>query len=255
MAEERFFVFARTRQPALRDELVGEYLPFAYGLAHRYARRGEPVEDLEQVAALALVKALDRFDPDRGVKFTTFAAPTIIGELKRHFRDKGWAVQVPRRLQELYLELGKTAARLSQELGRSPTVSELAAVVGATEENVLEAMELGQTAYQGTSLDQPASDDETATIGERLTADSNTVEEASTRTSLRNLLGCLPDRERTILYLRFFEDMTQSDIAEQVGLSQMHVSRLIRQSLDELRSLARRERDSDRELETSDDLT
>ncbi|HLG01839.1 MAG TPA: SigB/SigF/SigG family RNA polymerase sigma factor [Acidimicrobiia bacterium] len=239
MVESQLTLYARTRDPAVRDEIVKEYLGFAHGLSHRYARRGEPVEDLEQVAAMALVKAVDRFDPERGVKFTTFAAPTIIGELKRHFRDKGWAVQVPRRLQELYLELGKTAGRLSQELGRSPTVAELAGVVGASEEDVLEAMELGQTAYQGASLSQPTGDGEGTTIADRLVANDNPVEEASTNASLRSLLNRLPERERTILYLRYFEDMTQSDIADRVGLSQMHVSRLIRQSLTEMRRAAR----------------
>lgn len=240
MADARFAEFARTQDPSLRDAIIEEFLPFARGLAHRYARRGEAMEDLEQVAAMALVKALDRFDPERGVKFTTFAAPTIIGELKRHFRDKGWAVQVPRRLQELYLELGKTASRLSQELGRSPTIQELAATVSAGEEEVLEAMELGQTAYQGASLDRPTGgDDDTATVADRLVAEDDTLEEASVRASLRALLDRLPERERHILYLRFFEDRTQSDIADEVGLSQMHVSRLIRQSLSELRSIAR----------------
>lgn len=239
MENTKFAEYAAARDPRVRDELIREYLGFAHGLSHRYARRGEPVEDLEQVAALALLKAVERFDPERGVKFTTFAAPTIIGELKRHFRDKGWAVQVPRRLQELYLELGKTAARLAQELGRSPTVTELAQVVGASEEDVLEAMELGQTAYQGASLNQPTGDDESSTVADRLVAGENTVEEASTKASLRTLLNVLPERERTILYLRYFEDMTQSDIAEQVGLSQMHVSRLIRQSLNDLRRIAR----------------
>lgn len=233
--DERFERYASGDLRA-RDSIVEEFLPFAHGLARRYARRGVPVEDLEQVAAMALVKAIDRFDPERGVKFTTFAAPTIIGELKRHFRDHGWTVQVPRRLQELYLELGKTASRLSQELGRSPTVQELAETVGAHEDEVLEAWELGRSAYQGTSLDRPTGEDDDETrLSDRLGGADAEIEASQARASLRQLLRHLPERERHIVYLRFFEDLTQSEIAERVGISQMHVSRLIRQSLDELR--------------------
>lgn len=238
MSDERFGAYARSRDGGLRDQLVGEYLAFAHGLARRYARRGEAIEDLEQVAAFALVKALERFDPGRGVKFTTFATPTIVGELKRHFRDRGWAVQVPRRLQELYLELGKAVASLSQEFGRSPTVPELAAAVGAGEEDVIEAMELGRGAYQGASLHQPAGENDATTIEERLRSTDDTLEEATTRASLDSLLRKLGERERQILTLRFFKDMTQSEIAEKVGLSQMHVSRLIRQSIERLQELA-----------------
>jgi len=236
MLEDLFDRYARTGDAAARDAIVSEYLAFARGLARRYSRRGEALEDLEQVAALALVKALDRFDPGRGVRFTSFAAPTIIGELKRHFRDKGWAVQVPRRLQELYLEVGKAAPALAQELGRSPTIGELADHVGANAEDVVEAMELGRTAYQGTSLDRPAGDDpDGGTIADGLAASNDTLAEASTRASLHGLLERLPERERHIIYLRFFEERTQADIAEEIGVSQMHVSRLIRQSLAQLR--------------------
>lgn len=220
-----------------RDVLVEEHLGFAHALARRYTRRGIALEDLEQVAAMALVKAADRYDPDRGVKFTSFAAPTIIGELKRHFRDKGWAVQVPRRLQELSLEVGKLSAELNQSLGRAPTVAELAQEVGTDEEEVLEALELSGVAYKGASLDQPVGggDDEMLTLADQLQAEDTPEETATVRTTLRTLLRTLPARERRILELRFFDDMTQSEIADDVGLSQMHVSRLIRQSLDRLR--------------------
>lgn len=220
-----------------RDVLVEEHLGFAHALARRYTRRGIALEDLEQVAAMALVKAADRYDPDRGVKFTSFAAPTIIGELKRHFRDKGWAVQVPRRLQELSLEVGKLSAELNQNLGRAPTVTELAEEVGTDEEEVLEALELSGVAYKGASLDQPVGggDDETLTLADQLQAGDTPEAAATARATLRALLTTLPARERRILELRFFDDMTQSEIAGDVGLSQMHVSRLIRQSLEKLR--------------------
>ncbi|HVM40315.1 MAG TPA: SigB/SigF/SigG family RNA polymerase sigma factor [Acidimicrobiia bacterium] len=239
MTDQEFTEYSETGDKAVRDRLIEEHVSFARRLAHRYARRGEPIEDLEQVASLALVKAVERFDPERGVKFTTFAASTIIGELKRHFRDRGWAVQVPRRVQETYLELGQTVGRLSQELGRSPTITELAETMGCTEEDVLEAMEVGRTAYQGVSLDEPVSDGEGETRrAELLGAVDPEVTMAPERASLRALLSTLPERERKILYLRFFEERTQAEIAEEVGVSQMHVSRLIRQSIDQLRAIA-----------------
>lgn len=223
-----------------RDVLVEEHVGFAHALARRYTRRGIALEDLEQVAAMALVKAADRYDPERGVKFTSFAAPTIIGELKRHFRDKGWAVQVPRRLQELSLELGKLSAELNQALGRAPTVTELADEVGTDEEDVIEALELSGVAYKGASLDQPVgnADDQTLTLADQLEAGDEPESAATARATLRTLLATLPARERRILELRFFHDKTQSEIADEVGLSQMHVSRLIRQSLDQLRGRA-----------------
>lgn len=235
-----FVEYARTRDASVRDRLIEEHLSFARRLAYRYARRGEAVEDLEQVASLALVKAVDRFDPERGVKFTTFAASTVIGELKRHFRDRGWAVQVPRRVQETYLELTQTLSRLAQEQGRSPTIAELAEAMDMDAEAVVEAMEVGRTAYQGVSLDEPVSDGDTETSrAELIGSDDPDLTFAAERTSLRSLLARLPVRERRILYLRFFEERTQAEIAEEVGVSQMHVSRLLRQSMDQLRRYAR----------------
>lgn len=230
----QFVAFSGTRDPALREELVTANLGLARLLARRFANRGEPHDDLFQVASLALVKSVDRFDPDQGVEFSTFATRTIVGELKRHFRDKGWAVRAPRRMQELYLELGHVTATLSQELGRSPTVSELAASTGTSSESVLEALEAG-SAYRSSSIDAPGEFDEpmSASLG---TADPN-FEGVDDRDQLAKLLAVLAPRERLILQLRFFDGLTQSEIAARVGISQMHVSRLLTGSLSHLREL------------------
>src|SRR5579875_3240444 len=235
-----FVTFVDTRDPALRDKLVSSYLGLAEYLARRFANRGEPLDDLVQVASLGLVKAVDRFDPERAVEFSTYATHTIVGELKRHFRDKGWAVRAPRRLQELYLRLGQVVATLSQQLGRSPTVAELAAEVQASEEDVLEALEAGQ-AYRFASLDAPApgpDDDGSATLASQMGEDDLTMGAAEDRAALSPLLAKLPPREQRILFLRFFQGMTQSEIAAQLGISQMHVSRLLARSLAQLRALA-----------------
>ena len=238
MFDDRFAEYARTRDAALRNELVEAHLPLARRLARRFAHRGEPVEDLEQVAALALVKAVERFDPDRAGAFTTFAVPTILGEIKRHFRDRAWAVRVSRRVQERYLELGTTVATMSQELGRPPTLAELAENQGAAHAALIEAMEAGRTAYRGVSLDAVPTDDDGPSHGELLGEDDLELAAAEWRAALRPLLTALPERERLILYLRYFEERTQAEIARRVGISQMHVSRLIRASLDELRDKA-----------------
>src|SRR6202789_1577407 len=164
----KFVAYAETHDSTLRDDLVAAHLGLAEYLARRFATRGEPLDDLVQVASLGLLKAVDRFDPERGVEFSTYATHTIVGEIKRHFRDKGWAVRAPRRMQELYLRLGKVVATLGQELGRSPTIAELASEVEVTEEEVLEALEAGQ-AYRFTSLDAPAGgDSDGETLGSRL---------------------------------------------------------------------------------------
>ncbi len=227
-----FVEFAATRNPALRSRLVEQHLRLASYLAKRFSNRGEVQEDLEQVAALALVKAVDRFDPGRDVSFSTFATRTILGELRRHFRDRAWSMRPPRRLQELCLELNRHVESLTHELGRAPTVRELAVAVQATEADVLEAMEAAQS-YRMTSLDTPAGDGESlvTTIG---SADVG-FDDAEWRAELSPHVRALPKREQVILYLRFVEDMTQSEIAERVGLSQMHVSRLLRSSLTTLR--------------------
>jgi RNA polymerase sigma-B factor len=237
--DERFGVYRRTRDRRLRDELVEEHAPLAHFLARRFANRGEPVDDLVQVALVGLLKAVERFDPERGLQFSTFATPTILGELKRHFRDRGWAVRVPRRVQELHLQLGRIVATLGQEYGRSPTPAEVADRAGVSEEDVLEAMEAGSL-YRLVSLDAPASrdEDEASELGAVLGEDDPEFERIEHRGELDDLLGVLPTRERRIVELRFFDGLTQSEIAERVGVSQMHVSRLLARSLEMLRAHA-----------------
>jgi RNA polymerase sigma-B factor len=234
----KFSEFAETRAPAMRDELIEAHLGLAEYLARRFSNRGEPLDDLVQVASVGLLKAVDRFDPERGVEFSTYATHTIVGELKRHFRDKGWAVRAPRRMQELYLRLGKIVSTLSQELGRSPTIPELATEAQVSEEEVLEALEAGQ-AYRFASLDAPSpGDDEGDSMAAHLGEYDSGLVDAEHRVALSPLLAQLPRREQTILHLRFFEGMTQSEIAGRLGISQMHVSRLLARSLAQLRSAA-----------------
>ncbi len=234
---EQFLAFAHQREAPLRDELVAAHLGLAEYLARRFANRGEPLEDLVQVASLGLIKAVDRFDPERGVEFSTYATHTIVGELKRHFRDKGWAIRAPRRMQELYLQLGKVVGTLSQELGHSPTIAELAAEVEVSEEEVLEALEAGQ-AYRSASLDAPVGNEEGETLGAHLGEEDMSLADVESRASLSPLLAQLPPRERLILHLRFFEGLTQSEIATRLNISQMHVSRLLARSVSELRNAA-----------------
>jgi RNA polymerase sigma-B factor len=238
--DERFGAYRRSRDRRLRDELVEEHAPLAQFLARRFANRGEPIDDLVQVALVGLLKAVERFDPGRGLQFSTFATPTILGELKRHFRDRGWAVRVPRRVQELHLQLGRIIATLGQERGRSPTPAEVAERAGVSEEDVLEAMEAGSL-YRLVSLDGPAArdEDEASELVACLGDDDAEFEQIERRAELDDLLGVLPDRERRIVELRFFAGMTQSEIAERVGVSQMHVSRLLARSLEMLRAEAK----------------
>jgi len=233
-----FTEYARTGDVALRDQLVAAHLGLAEFLARRFANRGEPLDDLIQVASLGLFKAVGRFDPERGVEFSTYATHTIVGELKRHFRDKGWAIRAPRRMQELYLRLGKVVGTLGQELGRSPTIAELAAEVEVSEEEVLEALEAGQ-AYRFASLDAPAGgDSDGESLGARMGSEDSELAGAEQRADLSPLLAILPPRERLILHLRFFDGLTQSEIAERLGISQMHVSRLLARSVAQLRAAA-----------------
>ncbi len=232
---EKFVAYASSQDARLREELVAAHLGLAEYLARRFANRGEALDDLFQVASLGLIKAVDRFDPERGVEFSTYATQTIVGELKRHFRDKGWSVRAPRRMQELYLRLGTVVGTLGQELGRSPTIAELAAEVKVSEEEVLEALEAGQ-AYRSASLDAPAGGDEGETLGARLGDDDASLGHVESRATLSPLLAQLPPREQLILHLRFFEGLTQSEIADRLNISQMHVSRLLARSVSRLRS-------------------
>jgi RNA polymerase sigma-B factor len=231
--------YHREGDPVAREQLVARFLPLARQLARRYQRGGEQLDDLVQVASLGLLKAIDRFDPGRETAFSSFAVPTILGELKRHFRDKGWSVRVPRDLQELAVKVDRVGDDMSRELGRAPTPVEIAERTGTTLEQVLEARE-ASGAYRAVSLDRPRTDDEEdgdsyadavgfEDPGFRLAEHSATVE---------RLMRVLSEREREVLRLRFEEDLTQSEIGERVGVSQMHVSRLIRQSIARLRDEA-----------------
>jgi RNA polymerase sigma-B factor len=223
------------RHQRVRDELVEMHLPLVEYLARRFRNRGEPLDDLIQVATIGLIKSVDRFDLERGVEFSTYATPTIVGEIKRHFRDKGWAIRVPRRLQELKLSLAKATSELSQKNGRAPTVAELAGHLGMSEEEVLEGLE-SANAYSAVSLDAPdTGDDDSPAVADSLGTTDESLEGVEYRESLKPLLEKLPAREKKILLLRFFGNMTQSQIAAELGISQMHVSRLLARTLAQLR--------------------
>ena len=219
-----------------REKLIEQYMSLVRALARRYSYRGEQLEDLVQIGAIGLIKAIDRFDLDRGVELTTYATPNIIGEIKRHFRDKGWAVRVPRGLQELNVRLSRLVESLTVELGRSPTIPELAKTAGVEEEAVLEALESGR-AYSSLSLSTGSGGDGEDDLDpmESIGTEERQFEVSEDRAVLAPGFRVLDDRERKILQLRFFDGLTQSQIAQQVGISQMHVSRLIRRSLEKIR--------------------
>jgi RNA polymerase sigma-B factor len=219
---------------AAREEIVSRFVPLAEYLARRFAGRGEPLEDLTQVATVGLLGAVDRFDPSREVPFSTFAAATIVGELKRHLRDKAWAVRVPRRLQELGLLVGRMIPALTQQLGRGPTVDEIANAVEADPEEVLEAMD-AMHAYAAGSLDAPTREGDISRV-ETMGGEDPSMELVDDWASIAPAVADLPERERRVLYLRFFRGMTQSEIAADIGVSQMHVSRILSQTLDLLRT-------------------
>jgi RNA polymerase sigma-B factor len=226
--------YARERRPQDRETLVLRFLPLARHLARKYATQNER-EDLEQVACEALLKALDRFDPSRGRAFTSFAVPTILGELKRYFRDRGWTVKVPRSLQELSARVTTVADGLSNELGRSATADEIAERCDITVEQVLEVFS-ARSAHRPDSLNRPLNDEERSTVLELLPDEETGYERVETATDLSRLMAHLPPRERLVLRLRFEEDLVQRDIASMLGLSQMHVSRLIRQAIATLQA-------------------
>jgi RNA polymerase sigma-B factor len=218
-----------------REELVARLLPLARDLALRYAYTDEPLEDLMQVATIGLIKAIDRFEPERGTKFTSYAAPTILGELKRHFRDKGWSMRVPRELQERALAVSRETEELSKKLGRSPKVREVAGSLGCSVEDVLEAQEVAAN-YEPASLDAPAAnhDPEAAAAIELLGRDDPAFELVETRHAIATTWKGLPDAERKVLELRFSNNLTQREIGERIGYSQMHVSRLLRRAVNRL---------------------
>jgi len=218
------------RRPRVREELISGYLPVAEHLARRFAGRGEPVEDLVQVAALGLIHAVDRFDPDRGVNFLSFAIPTITGELRRYFRDHGWSTRVPRQLKDLHVAIRNSQTQLSQQLGRAPRPSDIADHLGIPVPEVIEGLQVGE-AYQSLSLDEMLSDHGGATVDKSLGDLDSDLAVIDDREVLRPLLAQLPPRERTILMLRLFRQLTQTQIAQQVGISQMHVSRILSRTL------------------------
>jgi RNA polymerase sigma-B factor len=236
----RFVEYRRTGDRRLRNELVEEHRELADYFVKRYSRRGVAADDLRQLAFLAIIHAVERFDPDVGVAFSTFASRTIEGELKRYFRDRTWSVRPPRRAQELHLELRQAEEDLAQRLGRSPTVSELAAVLSVSEDHVLEALEAGR-AHQAASLDQDSGDDDdTTTRGDRVLAHNDVgYGHVDRQMIVEEALEQLPERERRIVYMRFYENMTQPEIAEKVGVSQSYLSRILRKALLDLKERVR----------------
>jgi RNA polymerase sigma-B factor len=226
-------LFARLPDPGARDEIAVRFVPFAEYLARRFAGRGEPLDDLNQVANVGLLNAIDRFDPSRNVRFSTFAAATIVGELKRHFRDKGWALRVPRRMQELAVRINQVLPELTQRFGRSPTIPELAEHLDVSADDIVEATEAVQ-AYSTTSLDAPIGGEGRAPV-ESIGAEDPSLELLEEWSSLAPAVAELSPRDRRVLYLRFFRGLTQSEIAQDIGVSQMHVSRILAQTLEKLR--------------------
>lgn len=237
--EELFKEYLRSRGRRTRDQLVLMHQNLVRFLAGKFANRGEPLEDLVQVGVIGLINAIDRFDPERGTKFSTYATPTIVGEIRRHFRDKAWSLKVPRRLQELNLAANKASEQLSQRLGHPPSIQEIATQVGATEEETLEAIELGN-AYDTVSLDSKLSHEgESAplTLAEFIGDLDGTLQSIETYGDLKQAMDSLEPREKAIIYYRFFKDMSQTEVAKRLNISQMHVSRLQQKALKRLREL------------------
>jgi RNA polymerase sigma-B factor len=238
-ADRRLLERAHVGDQEARAALVSRFLPLARQLARRYQRGGEQLDDLNQVASLGLLKAIDRFDPARQTAFSSFAVPTILGELKRHFRDRGWSVRVPRDLQELAVKLEPTSEALLRELGRAPTLAEIAVRLDTSVELVQEAREAA-AAYRAVSLDRPRDDDDDGAdpLGHAVGAEDPGFAVAEDAATVERLMRVLSEREREVLRLRFAEDLTQAEIGARVGVSQMHVSRIIRQAVARLREAA-----------------
>jgi RNA polymerase sigma-B factor len=226
--------YHRDGDEAAREQALVELMPLVRALATRYAGRGEPLEDLVQVGSIGLIKAVDRFDVDRGVEFASYAVPTIVGEIRRHFRDRGWAMHVPRRLKELSIRLSRVLDQLTTELGRSPTIAELAAAAGVEEEEAIDALD-AMNAYATRSLQAPFDESSDDNLSEKLGTDEAGYAEVEDGTLVAAGLDALDERERQIVELRFFHEMTQSQIASEIGISQMHVSRLLRRALATMR--------------------
>jgi RNA polymerase sigma-B factor len=241
-SDRRLFLrFVDARDPVDREAIVERFLPLARQLAARYQRPEEPFDDVYQVACFGLVKAVDRFDVERGVAFSSYAVPTIMGEIKRHFRDRTWAVRVPRDLQELALRVDRVVAELTRELGRAPSVDEVARAVDTECEDILEAMQ-ASSAYRATSLETPrpgGDGDPGDTLGDSVGHVDDGFDRAEQRAVLHSLMRSLTPREREVVRLRFEEDLTQAEIGERIGVSQMQVSRVLRQAIARLRTLAR----------------
>ena len=243
---ERFKEWRRTGDVEIRNSIVADAKGIAVGLARRFRDRGVELDDLVQVAQIGLLNAVDRFDPDRGIPFLSFATPTVLGELRRHFRTV-WSVRVPRGLQEAALRVGPALLELQQELQRTPTVSEVATRLGCTTDDVLEAME-ASSAFRATSLDAPAGRDRDPGVGGSIAQMPARDAEAAfdivdARNTVARLLPELSERTRRVVELRFFDELSQAEIAERVGVSQMHVSRLLRQALDQMAKLVKESRD------------
>jgi RNA polymerase sigma-B factor len=239
--EALFREYRRTSNPSLRERLIMAHMNLVRFLARKFANRGEPVDDLIQVGTIGLINAIDRFDPDRAIRFATYATPTIVGEIKRYFRDRGWAIKVPRRLQEVNLAAGKAVDTLTQNLERAPTVQEVADKIGSTEEETLEAMELGHM-YELVSLDGELGSDEDETrtaLADYVGREDEHLEEVQTQSRFQDALSRLPPRERVIVTMRFFDGLPQTEVARRLGISQMHVSRLQHKALERLRQLVR----------------
>ena len=238
---ELFAEFQQTRDPKVREKLILAHMNLVRYLARKFANRGEPLEDLIQVGMIGLINAIDRFEPERGIRFATYATPTIVGEIRRYFRDRGWAMKVPRRLQELSLATTKAADELTQELNRAPTVSEIAAKLQVSEEEALEAVELGDL-YQLPSLDTALTEDDEeshAVLADYVGELDAEMERFERRSRLAQAVNSLPPRERTIIELRFFRNLSQTEVARRMKISQMHVSRLQHRAIERLRELVK----------------